>query len=140
MYTARFHRLLPVSLAVLLILVTVAPAFADPINSPHAFVFNPLTCDNGLTVTLVTPSEATPVVQVIGTNQVLVGTGGRNVGMVNGVTIYDNTWTMASAHGQAQGLEDSLVTCSRDYQFQDPDLGLVIGTFTITGFLTPRQG
>jgi hypothetical protein len=140
MHMARFHRLLVVSLAVLLALIAVAPAFADPINSSHAYIYNNVfTCDNGQTARLVTPSDPTPVIQVIGTNQVFVGTGGRNVGMVDGVTIYDETWTLASSNGQARGLADSLLSCSAHYQFEDEELGLVTGTFTITGFLTPRK-
>lgn len=138
MSKARFRRLIIVSLGVLLAMAFAAPAFADPVNGSQAFITQPLACDNGQTVILVTPSESAPVAQVIGTNQVLVVTRLTNVAMVEGVTIFEETKTFASSNGQAKGLQDSLVTCGTDYQFEDPDLGFVTGHFALTGFLTPR--
>ncbi|HEX5690469.1 MAG TPA: hypothetical protein VFX76_10735 [Roseiflexaceae bacterium] len=140
MNMSHVRRLLVAGLALLLALVSAAPAFADPLKGSQAFIYNnPFTCDNGQTVRLVTPSGSAAAIQVIGTNQVLVPATGRNVGTVDGEVIFDETFTTASGNGQAKGLEGTRVTCVAHYQFEDEEVGLIIGTFSITGLLTPRE-
>ena len=116
-----------------------SPVFADAIRSPNANFLGTFTCDNGQSLTIVSPSDPTPIGQVIGTNQVVIVTGYRDTGTAGGVP-YDITISFAGGHGEAKGLKTNTVSCSQAYQFEHPQFGVITGNTTLVGFLTPRRG
>jgi len=117
-------------------------ALADPVNGANAASFT-LTCGNQ-TITVVTPSANAAIAQVIGTTSVGVATE-VNVSLtfIDPDTGQPVTTTQTviygAGHGKAQGLQNRLTTCSSTFTFEDPEVGTVTVTLSVTQFLTPPR-
>jgi hypothetical protein len=122
----------------LLCAASMRPAFADANTEPIT-----LNC-GGEAITVVTPSEHAAAAQVVDSTantvatRVTISTTFQDPTTQQPVTETE-TFTYGAGHGKARGLQDSLITCSSTFSFQDPDVGLVTGHLSVTLFMTPRR-
>ena|SRR6266536_6494021 len=136
----RVWKLIVALLVMSALLLTSGTALADPVNGANSAVLT-LTCGDQQ-ITFVTPGESSAVGQVIGTTSVGVVSKVEltlsytdpNTGQPVTTT---QTAILGAEHGNAQGLQDRLTTCSTTGSFEDPDLGTVTVIFSVTQFLTP---
>jgi hypothetical protein len=115
-------------------------AFADPIGGQLAVPLT-LTCGESV-LTVVSPNEPAATLQVIGTTYVLVATEAtRIITYVDPQTGLPVTETLHVVFGagneQATGLQPKLTTCTSNGTVQDPNLGDVTYTITVTLATTP---
>ena len=136
-------RLLLASLMALLALTLSTPAYADPVRNPKLirFTFN---CD-GHEFRVVSIRGPNTVLQLEADTGVLIQAKAdvtityTDPETEQPVTITFPTFTSGPAHGQAQGLQGDLITCSGTGTTQDPDLGLVKIIFSGSFILMPRS-
>ncbi|MFN8456592.1 MAG: hypothetical protein U0401_18310 [Anaerolineae bacterium] len=128
-----------IMMVAVLAMANIGLALADPINNPHAVHFV-LTCD-GQEFTVVSANEPTPTIHIVGETNTLIATEATlNTTFTDpqtGETITDSfTKVFGAGHGQAQGLQKRLITCTNTIIVDDPDVGPVtlelIATFMKT--------
>jgi hypothetical protein len=118
---------LGVALAAALALGTAAGAAADSLGGANAIVFD-VTCD-GAPLLLVSPSEASAIVQVAGGGVVVVSEVSTPLGAS----------TYGPGHGKANGLTGALETVTCTGTIATPD-GVFPIVLAVTGFGAPRGG
>lgn len=141
MSTLRKFVFAIVMVAVLAV-ANIGPALADPIKNPIA-LHAVLTCD-GQEFTVVSPNEPTASVHIVGETNMLVATEATIITTFTdpqtGETI-TNSFTViyGAGHGQAQGLQGSLITCTRNLVVEDPDVGPVTIDVSVTFMKAPNN-
>lgn len=125
-----------------LAVANIGPALADPIKNPNAVHFA-LTC-GGQEFTVVSANEPTATIHIVGETKVLVATEATLITTFTdpqtGETITDSfTQIFGAGHGQAQGLQENLITCTHTLVVEDPDVGPVTFDLIATFMKTPNN-
>lgn len=122
-------------MAIVLMMLGIGVAAADPANSPNAQFFE-ISCENGETYDIVVGG---------GNPGHIVGSNGLLMPVSFTFTMWDlSTGEMFSeteplGNGHRYGVQDDLITCSTDVIAEvDPELGEIEFQIEVDAFLTPR--
>lgn len=134
-------KLAGTALLALLLAAGTGEAMADPLNSPQAVPFE-ITC-NGERLSVISPSEPSSALQVVGENTVGIATvitlTTTFIDPQSGEPVSDvQTVVYGPGHGGAQGLQGRLTPCEETVIIDDPSLGTVTVVFAGDFLLTPR--
>jgi hypothetical protein len=130
------RTVLSLALALVLALGLVVPAAADPIRNPNAEQFH-ITCGDehwDIVVTNGVPGH------ILGSTGMLIAHSFTFAGTIT-PEVGDPFWieeTETIGQGQKRGLQDRLMTCTIEVQFEEPGFGTFEGTITVQAMLTPQ--
>ena len=119
---------------------TVGPALADATGGRNAVHFT-VSC-GGEQFTVVSPSEPSAAVQIVGSTSILVGTDALlTTSYTDPQTGQSITTTQhvvyGAGHGNANGVQDRLLDCTNTIVVEDPDLGPITITLIAEFILAP---
>lgn len=123
-------------MAIMLMLLGIGVAAADPANSPNAEYFD-ISCENGQTYEIVVGSGNPG--HIVDGNGLLMPVAFTFTGWdaATGDVIFSESSTLGNGH--RYGVQDGLMTCQTEVITEvDPDLGEIAFQITVEAFLTPR--
>lgn len=138
----RLRFVVAIAVVAVMSISGVGLALADPISNPLAVHFA-LTC-GGQEFIVVSANEPTATIHIVGETSMLVVTEATLTTTFTdpqtGETVTDSlTVIFGAGHGEAEGLQGSLTTCTHTLVVEDPVVGPVTFDLTGTFLMTPNN-